>query len=172
DSQGQFAALFAAARADADPASAERCAHTLRGTAGNIGARAVQEAATDLEQACQAKAPAEQIDALLNKVLAALDPVMIGLRELEQTSTTALHDVPAVDKLELATACDQLLALLQNDDGAAVQLWHDKEQLFQAAFGQHSAAIAAHMQDFDLDAALAMVQQATQNHTVHQTDGK
>ncbi len=159
DSQGQFAALFAAARADADPAGAERCAHTLRGTAGNIGACDVQAAAEDLEKACQTGAPAEQIDAMLNKVLAALEPVVTGLRGLEQTSTSTPHDTPVVDSLELATARDQLLALLENDDGAAVQLWHDNEALFNTAFGQHGVAIAAHLQNFDLDAALAIVQQ-------------
>ena len=158
DSQGQFARLFAAALADADPDSAERCAHTLRGTAGNIGARAVQLAAARLEQACQDHLPEERVAALLDDVLAALSPVVSGLAQLDQTAAPSASFT--VDPQKLKTACDRLTALLQNDDAAATQHWDDNAALFQAAFAQHSPRIAEHLHNFDLEAALDELQEA------------
>lgn len=52
------------------PAAAERCAHTLRGTAATVGARQVQECAERLELACRA-GRAAQIDDLLRQALQA-----------------------------------------------------------------------------------------------------
>ncbi len=152
DSQGQFGQIFTAALADADASSAERCAHTLRGTAGNIGARAVQHAAAHLEQACHEHLPQEHIQTLLNDVLAALDPVVAGLAQLAQAATP--DTASAIDPQKLKVACDRLSALLQNDDAAATQIWEDNAALFQAAFAQHSTRIAEHLHNFDLDAAL------------------
>ena len=119
----------------------------------------MQEAAAELEQACHKQAPAAHIETLLNKVLTALEPVMTGLSELDQNHTAPPHDPRVVDDAQIKMARDQLLALLQHDDGAAVQYWHDNESLFQAAFGKHSATIATQLQNFDLDAALAIAQQ-------------
>jgi PAS domain S-box-containing protein len=160
DSQGQFAQLFAAARADADPNSAERCAHTLRGTAGNIGARAVQHAAAQLEQACKDHLPQLRIEALLDDVLAALEPVLAGLAQLGQANPPPPGAAPDLDPGKLKRLYDRLVTLLQNDDAAAAQLWDDNVALFQAAFAQHSARIAEHLHQFDLDTALSELQEA------------
>ena len=119
----------------------------------------MQEAAAELEQACHKQAPAAQIEALLNKVLTALEPVMTGLRDFAQSHAVPPPNTAVIDSGQIKMARDHLLALLRHDDGAAVQYWHDNESLFQAAFGKHSATIATQLQNFDLDAALAIAQQ-------------
>jgi PAS domain S-box-containing protein len=91
DGQGDFAHLFATARGEPDTTAAERCAHTLRGTAATIGARQVQECAERLELACREQADAAQIDDLLRQVLQALEPVVEGLRALGNDDTTAAN---------------------------------------------------------------------------------
>jgi signal transduction histidine kinase/DNA-binding response OmpR family regulator/HPt (histidine-containing phosphotransfer) domain-containing protein len=58
---------------------AVRLAHTLRGTAGNIGAAELQLAATQLEAACKKEAPVEQITELLHAVQTALANVHANL---------------------------------------------------------------------------------------------
>ena len=160
DSQAQFGQRFATALGEADPTSAERCAHTLRGTAGNIGARAVQHAATQLEQACQQHLPEERIRVLLDEVLATLAPVMRGLAQLDQPAPSARGTASPVDPQKLKLASDRLTALLQNDDAAAASYWDDNAALFQAAFAEHSPRIAEHLHNFDLEAALDELQQA------------
>ena len=46
--QADFARRFAEAGQAADPSGQERCAHTLKSTAGTIGARSLQDAASRL----------------------------------------------------------------------------------------------------------------------------
>ncbi len=59
DNNQHFGEDFAQALQSADPQAASRCAHSLRGAAGNIGASAVQAAANTLEQTCNAQLPFE-----------------------------------------------------------------------------------------------------------------
>ena len=88
--QGGFAELYAAACADADSTAPARAAHTLKGTAGTIGAHGVQAAAAALEAACMSGAGSEQCQALLVETLAQLAPVIAGLDELEATAPVAV----------------------------------------------------------------------------------
>lgn len=80
DSQAHFAERFAAAQADADPQAASRCAHTLKGNAGTIGALAVRQRAEQLEHACRAEADAETIRQLLTRTCDELAPLIAGLQ--------------------------------------------------------------------------------------------
>ncbi|HSW16472.1 MAG TPA: response regulator, partial [Ramlibacter sp.] len=89
EGQRDFVRRFGQAQADAhDPAAARRAAHTLRGVAGNIGARAVQAGAGALEDACAEHAPAQRIQALLAELAATLQPVIAGIE-------SAIGGVPA-----------------------------------------------------------------------------
>lgn len=140
DSQRDFAALFAAALREADPMAAARCAHTLRGTAGNIGANAVQAAAGQLEQACKDGAPAAQRQALLDATLAALVPVIAALDGLAGEPATAGADVvldmdkvrPLLERLALqladldTEATDTVLELQTLTRGTALAAGVDK----------------------------------------------
>ena len=59
-----------------------RLAHDLKSVAGTLGARAVQQAAAALEQACTHDADDAGIDALAQNVARLLDPVVAGLQPL------------------------------------------------------------------------------------------
>lgn len=83
-SQGHFADLFEAAKADTDPGAERRAAHTLKGTAGNIGAKGIQQAAGELEQACIENLQQSDIEVILSKVLSELSIVMEGLKSLDK----------------------------------------------------------------------------------------
>jgi PAS domain S-box-containing protein len=161
DSQGGFAALFAAAQADADTSAPARAAHTLKGTAGNIGARGVQAAAAALELACKEGAPAESIAPLLAKTLAELAIVLPGLQQVGGGEAAVSPSVPAVPAAELKAQLDKLKALLEDSDteaGDAV------EELVQLAKGTPLAtdlkSVAAAIAEYDFDAALEKLAQA------------
>ena len=122
DSQRDFDALFRAARQDDDPAAATRCAHTLKGVAGNVGAMGVQQAAESLEQAC--KEGMEDIDDLLGAVMSELMPVIKGLEPLQVATITAAPAVkldPGVIKERLS----ELRSLLVDNDSDAVDQAED-----------------------------------------------
>ena len=97
DSQADFAAQFARARQDADPEAATRCAHSLKGTAGSLGAKGVQAAAKDLEAACRRQQPAHLIDDLLGRTLAELNPVIAALRQLGATHGVASSSLTGIE---------------------------------------------------------------------------
>ncbi len=78
--QKDFDVKFAQALADrADPEAAGRAAHTLKGAAASIGARALREAALVLEQACKHATPATEVQAALTEVMKELLPVIGGV---------------------------------------------------------------------------------------------
>jgi HPt (histidine-containing phosphotransfer) domain-containing protein len=172
DSQSDFAALFAAALADPDPTAATRAAHTLKGTAGNIGAKGVQAAAAALEHACLQGADAAQTAPLLQATLDALVPVVQGLRafagEKDAAGPTASADSagvnapPASPLLGVAAQdLDRLDALLRDSDVEAADLLEVvMEQAKGSAMGFALKRVAKAVEEFDFDAAVAALQQA------------
>jgi CheY-like chemotaxis protein len=171
DSQSDFAALFAAALADADPGAAARAAHTLKGTAGNIGARAVQAAAAQLEHACQSGANAASLEPLLQAVLEALAPVVQGLRAFAAESPSAAPvateqvTTPQTPPRQQGGASvadlDRLEALLRDSDVEAADLLETvMEQAEGTSLGFALKRVAKAVEDYDFDAALAALQQA------------
>ncbi len=160
DSQGNFAALFAAARQDQDTTAPARAAHTLKGTAGNIGAKEVQAAAAQLEHACLAGDHPGDLDVLLSSTLHALDPVLAGLRLLDAKATpsTPQADAPKVNQAQLDAALQRLIGLLKDSDSDA----SDAVDAVQALAGGTPLAatlkrVANAVANFDFDAALALL---------------
>ncbi len=125
--QHDFAHTFAAALRDPDADSATRAAHTLKGVAGNIGARAVQAAADRLEQACGQRAHSQQIDDALKEVLDQLARLLPALKVLadDKPADLARTDEPAsaaaIDPQVMASQLAALRALLVDGDAGAVQ---------------------------------------------------
>jgi signal transduction histidine kinase/CheY-like chemotaxis protein len=161
DSQAGFGAAFASALADADPTAATRSAHTLKGMAGNIGARAVQAAAQALETACGQGAAASQLEPLAAAVLRELDPVIATLRVLDTAAPAAPVAITlAIDPAQLGEQAHKLKALLADSDSSAADLWESHLDLFRAAWPQHWKRIQTGLSDLDLDAALAALEEA------------
>ncbi|MFA6899677.1 MAG: PAS domain S-box protein [Desulfurivibrionaceae bacterium] len=152
-SQGDFAETFELARRDPDSTTAARAAHTLKGTAGNIGAKEVQRTAAQLEYACRDKAPHDEIDRLLTLTLDALRPIIDGLATLD--AGVVPTDAVRIDKGQLQPLLERLLALLEDDDLAA---GNAAEELVAATRGTHLAEqarkVASAVAGFDVDAAI------------------
>ncbi len=122
EQQGPVVAEITDAMAKGDTALAERLAHTLKGVAGNIGAKTVQAAAGDLEKLIRGKSKVEEIAAAKQRVADVLDPIAAQLKAtlialpLEAPTQPAATATPEQSR-EAAT---QLLKLLSEfDPGAA-----------------------------------------------------
>jgi two-component system sensor histidine kinase/response regulator len=160
DSQGQFADLFATARMDPDPTACTRAAHTLKGTAGNIGAKGVQAAAGELEQACKEGRPVTEIETLLSKALGELEPVIAVLQNVGAVSTAALPTETAavIPAAELKAELANLESLLEDSDSeAGDKLGVLIERLSGSALAQSLRPVADAVEGFDFDAALALL---------------
>ena len=119
--QQDFATRFAAARDDSDPIAATRCAHTLKGNAGNIGAKNVQAAAAALELACADGDAAAEVDARLQQTLAHLAPLLAALGSIATASAAAPMTVAAPDPARFANLLAHLRQLLAEGDAEATE---------------------------------------------------
>jgi HPt (histidine-containing phosphotransfer) domain-containing protein len=164
DNQGNFAELFAAAKADPDPEATTRAAHTLKGTAGNIGAKGVQAAAAELEHACKEGDASEQIEALFQKTLAELTPVIEGLAKVGAGGTAApVAAPPAITEADLKAAIDKLTHLLQESDSEAGDLLGELlDKLGSDPLAKKLKPVALAIEGFDFDEALEKLQAVEQ----------
>ncbi|WP_426338416.1 response regulator [Pseudoduganella sp. S-14] len=161
DGQQDFAAMFVQALMGGDATAPERLAHTLKGVAGNIGARSVQEAAQALEQACQNGAAREELERLLAMVLVELDPLLAALRAVDaEMRGGAVHPalVPALPAA--APPLGRLRHLLADSDSEAAELWEAELAQFKAALPDHWRQIENGIGNLDLEAALAALDEA------------
>jgi PAS domain S-box-containing protein len=157
DGQSAFVAQFRQAQTDTDRSAPTRLAHTLRGTAGSIGAGGVQQAAAALEAACRAGLPSQQLDVLLTDVGQQLGQVLAGLAALRGSAVAGPEPTAAVlpASTELATALTQLRELLVGNDALAMERL---DELLELARGTRLAPtlerLAMELARFDFDAAL------------------
>jgi PAS domain S-box-containing protein len=158
--QAGFADSFAQARQNrSDTKAAMRCAHTLRGAAGNIGATGVASAAAALERACVENARDDTLDALLQQTLSALNPVLDGLQaiasaDLPQASVAGCSAPPSAQSIAML---GELRQLLQDCDAAASSLLDAliaRLNAEGAALAQALAPVSGAMEDMDFDLAL------------------
>jgi two-component system sensor histidine kinase/response regulator len=123
EQQGPSVKQITDALAQGDAALAERLAHTLKGVAGNIGAKPVQAAAGTLERLIRERAAAADMESALRQVAAALDPLLAQLRNSlpspEPKATTQTSALPA-DAAQTRAAAAQLTKLLSEFDPGAV----------------------------------------------------
>jgi two-component system sensor histidine kinase/response regulator len=145
-----------------DWGTAERLAHTTKGLAGMIGADGVQRYADRLEAALGAKAPREEVDALLNTLAA---PLLALVAELEaklppEECTAAV----VVDTEALAAVCRRLLILLAEDDSEVDDVMEEHANLLNAAFPDDYRRIRAAIKEFDFDVALTALNEAMERN--------
>lgn len=106
-------------------ADAVRQMHTLKGLAGNIGARDLALSAADIEAQMRHGDPA-QCDSLLAEMAAELDRLVTEIQSALRVSEPVTEGPPttpqAVDPQKLAAGLDRLEALLQDDDGGSAKV--------------------------------------------------
>jgi signal transduction histidine kinase/DNA-binding response OmpR family regulator/HPt (histidine-containing phosphotransfer) domain-containing protein/HAMP domain-containing protein len=164
DGQRSFAEQFRAASTGTDPSAPARVAHTLKGTAGNLGARGVQAAAAALEQACLEGAAAERLEPLLEKVMSELGPVLAGLENLRPAAEPAPAPATAVDPARVKQLTARLEALLAASDTEAADAVEELARLVAGSpDSQLTAAVrrvADAIAEYDFDAALDALRRA------------
>ncbi|MEH6345807.1 MAG: response regulator [Bermanella sp.] len=129
-SQADFFERFTQARINTDdPQAAQRCAHSLRGVAGNIGANALMKVANDLEGACMDAKPDTDIDDLLFKVCASLDQVLSSLASVTLTHERKAELGQSFDQEKFSLLLQNLKSLLLEDDTDAIEIIDELYQL-------------------------------------------
>ena len=156
DGQANFKGDFTQALTASDPSAATRCAHTLKGIAGMIGAKAVYEAAAKLEEACL-DGKRETIDTLLDKTATALALVIESLQALPVAGTAKLAPAATASPAALTQLTAKLKVLLsESDPEAAAVLTALRPALSGTAVVAALDALEDALSNFDFDLALTL----------------
>ncbi len=131
-------------------------AHTLKGSAGNIGAHELYKIATQLEQACDDR-NADLSATKLYELSAQLQIVISGLGVLEQDEVT-VEDITATegndDPAQLRILLEQLSTYLDADLGEAQACFKIlKRRLSGEVYAAQVKALEDALNDFNIDAA-------------------
>ena len=168
EQQGPAVGEITAALAAGDVALAERLAHTLKGVAGNIGARPVHSAAADLEKVIRSKAPSAEVEVAIQQVTAALDPLIAGLNAgLGSAGAQPVVAAPAtmVDPAKAREAAAQLGKLLSEFDPGATDFIEANHVALQALFNDGTwMEFEKLVQGYSFADAQAQLEQALKNH--------
>jgi HPt (histidine-containing phosphotransfer) domain-containing protein len=153
DDQLNFAVTFDRARRDSDSTAATRTAHTLKGAAGNIGAKSVQLIAEKLEDACRDNASSAEIERILTLTLDELGTVINSLSSLD-TKVVTRTDMP-IDRHELIPLIDRLMTLLESNDLAASDVAHELVAATTGTdFAEQIQTVAKTVDNFDVEDAI------------------
>ncbi|HKA18910.1 MAG TPA: response regulator [Blastocatellia bacterium] len=152
--------------ASQDRTTAERMAHTVKGVAGNLGAKAVQAAAGDLERAVHEGAPAE---ALCDRLASVLLPLVGELRVAlaEPPVAAAPPAVPPVDPKLIGETVTRMTRYLGEFDPAAADCLESDRAQFQALFDAPTLELfEQHITNYAFAEAQALLDQAAKDRGI------
>jgi HPt (histidine-containing phosphotransfer) domain-containing protein len=139
---------------------AQNMAHTLKGSAGNIGASGIQRLAHELDQAIKQRAT-EQANAQINQLAIDLPRLLEGIQSrLLTLKTTEVNSESEPQPLPLQRVVQELDALLDTGDMAARRYFEQHRTNLVAVIGAASVDIMAqHIGRFAYDKALELLRQ-------------
>jgi two-component system sensor histidine kinase/response regulator len=144
--------------------TAERAAHTLRGTAGNLGAQDISQAAATLEGLLRARAARAGIDVQLTLTTRLLEQLFTqlaaALPPLAERPVTGTVDWPTIHRL-----CARLQELLTEADAQATELVTEHADALQVAFPLYATELERSTDQFDYERALLVLRQALETTT-------
>ena len=144
-----------------DQTAAARVAHTLRGTAGNIGAMALATAAAELESACKQGWEQARLAPLITATEQALATVLSGISQIEQAkeATTTAKTAPPD---QVHQRVEKLKLLLADSDTSALDLLSELETMVATSpAAAQLRAVIGKVELFDFDEALELLNAIT-----------
>ncbi len=139
EQQGPVLEQISAALAQGDATLAERLAHTLKGVAGNIGAKAAHAAAGALEKLIRDRAASVEVDSAKAQIAAVLDPLVAKLQSALSSSVQggpAQSSPPSlpVDPAQVRAVAGELTRLLAEFDPGAADFLEANQAALRSLF--------------------------------------
>lgn len=144
-----------------DFATAQRIAHTLKGTAGTLGAERLAETAMRVEELLKNNPEATISDEDFRTLMQALDHEFSMLADAVSSSSapTTTNDAAAPPNQEyLAKVFAELDRLLMEGDTAAIELLDSQSELLRARLGASFDQFAQQIKQFDFENARRALQ--------------
>ncbi|MET0110721.1 MAG: response regulator [Candidatus Thiodiazotropha sp.] len=159
--ESDFLQRFQTAVEQDDRNSATRHAHSLKSSAGSIGAIKLQQAALNLETACRNSATTEDLHILMRQLEQPLSEVLTELHDVNSgASVSDETDIP--DTRLLIPLLDQLKQLLENDDTSVVDIMDELgELLSNSSLKDAWMGLCMAVDDYDFQLALKELKDLT-----------
>jgi HPt (histidine-containing phosphotransfer) domain-containing protein len=161
-SQQDFCAEFLAAQGQGDPLVTVRLAHTLRGTAGNIGAVEVANAAAALEQACLNDGASDGTEQVLADRLAeverCLTTVLEGLSVIDEPTSSADSSIAPPGSEWHAQLAQARSLLAESDTQALTALLKLQGLVSDPRMTEQLLRVVRQAERFDFDQALELLE--------------
>jgi PAS domain S-box-containing protein len=142
DQQGPAVDQITEALGQGNQVLAERLAHTLKGVAGNIGAKSIQASAGALEKLIRNRANPAAVESSNNELAEVLNPLMAALRNSlnppEPAPEAVSPPAAAVDPVAARAAAMQLTKLLFDFDPGAGQFVETNRDTLRSLFSSDS----------------------------------
>ncbi len=151
DAHAEDMARLRAALAHNDDATAQRLAHTLRGTAATLGADLLAATALRLEGAL--RAPTPERDATLAAAIADTDDCLAALAAALASGTRSPTPASGTHAAIAPQLLDALAEKLEHHDTEAIALVAANEAALLTAFGPRGEQLARQVERFDFAAA-------------------
>jgi signal transduction histidine kinase/CheY-like chemotaxis protein len=155
DAEQNTAEAIRTALASNDVEGARRIAHTLKGSAANVGAGAVRDLAATLEQSMPGAATAVQLNGLeraLQRQIAAIRAAALQLPARGAEDNASGLDAEAV--------CRRLAVLLGRSDAKAAQWFDEHASVLAAAMPNHFSRLEHAIREFDFNLAQSVLSEA------------
>ena len=150
--------------ANSDVGTAERLAHTLKGTAGTIGAMVIREKAAQIEQSIRQEIPVNQWNALLSETEAELDRMIHALQKALPPEISAALPASDIDWTKVKEVVMKLESLLKENDAEAIDVFEESAPLLTVAFGPEATPIENALKNYRLKDALTALDTAKAAH--------
>ncbi len=147
----RFMDEFRVAQEADDPDAATLLAHTLKGSAGTVGATGIQDAAAELESLCQRSAGNEMVEPVLHRVSMEMEPV---IAELDGFLVIPSAPVNNLEPGQITAMVEQLKTLLREDDPQALTLAEELEPFIPK---QQMTELKTALEGFDFETALEVL---------------
>jgi two-component system sensor histidine kinase/response regulator len=153
-----------------DDALAKRLAHTVKGVAGNLGLRTVQQVAAKLEHAFGSSLPATEVTGAFNELRTVLNDMITRLRAALADPAVAAGPAPASappDPGRTAPAVKEMLTHLSNFDPRAGECLEANRAVFQALLpGEAFAVFERAVTGFVFAQASAQLESVARQHGI------
>jgi two-component system, sensor histidine kinase and response regulator len=164
EQQGPVPGKISDALRHGDVALAERLAHTIKGVAGNIGARSVQGAAGALEKLIRDRARPEEVERSRREVAAVLERLLAGLQTALRPPEPSAPDqspTPPVPPAQSREAAEQLAKLLSEFDPGAADFIEANQAALRPLFaGESWQQFEQNVQGYSFADAQAQLEEA------------
>jgi CheY-like chemotaxis protein len=161
EQQGDSGEQIASALAKGDLDTASRLAHTLKGVAGNVGAKTVHIAAAHLEKLIRDQAAPEDLKQAREQVAVALDELIAQMRVTLAPEIPAQAPATATDPAQSREAAAQLNSLLgQFDPGAADFIETHKSYLRPLFTSEEWAQLMQHAESYSFEECQDVLEKA------------